>query len=42
VNDTTAILENPYVDGLISFETKVMFLANYFEHKQQEMLAAKQ
>ena len=43
-NEADAILANPYVDGLISFETKVMFLANYFEVKHQEIvnIAAKQ
>lgn len=36
-----AILANPQVDSLISFETKVMFLVNYFETKHQEILSAK-
>jgi len=39
--DDDAILVNPHVDGLISFETKVMFLNNYFEHKHQEIMATK-
>ena len=36
-----AILENPHVDSLISFETKVMYLTNYFEAKHAEVMAAK-
>ena len=38
--DPDAILVNPYVDGLISFETKVMYLVNYFETKHQELAVA--
>ena len=37
-----AILENPLVDSLISFETKVMYLTNYFEVKHAEVMTAKQ
>ena len=36
-----AILANPYVDSLISFETKVMYLSNYFEAKHAQVIAAK-
>lgn len=36
-----AILANVYIDSLISFETKVMYLTNYFEAKHIEILAAK-
>lgn len=36
-----AILVNPLVDSLISFETKVMYLTNYFETKHTELMAAK-
>ena len=36
-----AILANLYVDNLISFETKVMYLTNYFETKHAEVIAAK-
>ena len=36
-----AILSNIYVDNLISFETKVMYLTNYFETKHGEISAAK-
>lgn len=37
-----AILANPLTDNLISFETKVMYLTNYFETKHAEIMAAKQ
>ena len=36
-----AILYNAYVDNLISFETKVMYLTNYFEMRHAEIVAAK-
>ena len=36
-----AILYNAYVDNLISFETKVMYLTNYFETRHAEIVAAK-
>lgn len=36
-----AILYNAYVDNLISFETKVMYLSNYFETRHAEIVAAK-
>lgn len=36
-----SILANPLVDSLISFETKVMYLTNYFETKHAELMAAK-
>ena len=36
-----SILANPLVDSLISFETKVMYLTNYFETKHTELMAAK-
>ena len=35
-----AILANQHVDGLISFETKVMYFCNYFEQKHEECKAA--
>ena len=36
------ILNNPLIDNLISFDTKVLFLTNYFEVKHAEIMATKQ
>ena len=36
-----SVLVNPLVDNLISFDTKVMYLTNYFETKHAEIMAAK-
>ena len=36
------ILANSHVDGMISFETKVMYFNNYFEQKYQEITTANQ